>query len=66
MPIYEFKCGNCGMCFEEILPASHKHNPSCPRCKTDKDVEKLLSASLQHSAGASSPASGCAPRGGFS
>ena len=66
MPIYEFKCGNCGMCFEEILPAEHKKCPPCPQCKSDAHVKKLLSACVQHSAEASSPASGCAPRGGFS
>lgn len=66
MPIYEFKCAKCGLCFEEILPSDHRHNPPCPQCKTDGKVEKLLSACVQHSGTASSQTSGCAPRGGFS
>lgn len=66
MPIYEFKCAKCGLCFEEILPAGHTKNPPCPRCETDKDVEQLISACVR-STGASAPQSaGCAPRGGFS
>ncbi len=66
MPIYEFKCSECGLCFEEILPADYKQTPPCPQCKTNKKVEKLLSASVQHSGSAGSQASGCAPKGGFS
>jgi putative FmdB family regulatory protein len=66
MPIYEFKCAKCGLCFEEILPAGHAKNPPCPQCKSDADVEKLLSACVQHSGSPGSQTSGCAPRGGFS
>jgi putative FmdB family regulatory protein len=66
MPIYEFKCGKCGLCFEEILPADHKAMPPCPGCKTDRKVSKLLSACAQHAGASGSQVSGCAPKGGFS
>ena len=33
MPIYEFKCKNCGNIFEYLcLKSSDKDNASCPSC----------------------------------
>ena len=51
MPIYEFKCNNCGHVFDivESLQEHDKHNEKCPKCE-GKDIERVLSsASLQTS-----------------
>jgi putative FmdB family regulatory protein len=41
MPIYEYRCGNCGERFEE-LTAADAAAPTCPRC--GGETERLLSA----------------------
>lgn len=41
MPIYEFKCKNCGFSFE-ALQKLEEDFPSCPRCHS-REVIKLLS-----------------------
>ena len=40
MPIYEYRCGKCGHCFEQIQGVSEK-DPKivCPRCG-DPQTEK--------------------------
>jgi len=45
MPIYEFRCKNCGHKFEELVfsSLSEKNDVVCPRCGK-KNAEKLLSA----------------------
>ncbi len=56
MPIYEFKCKECGHEFELIMRASaNKEEVTCPKCHA-KNPERLMSA---FSAGTSSS-------GGFS
>ena len=43
MPIYEYRCPNCGNEFELRRPFSSADEPaSCPKC--GKNAEKLLSA----------------------
>ena len=69
MPIYEYKCNDCGKNFETLVMGSLK--PECPSCDS-KDLARLMSASgfiskssgpggetqVKSSAGASS-CSGC-------
>ena len=43
MPIYEYRCSECGNRFEEILPSSSSPAPPCPSCGAKK-IEKLISA----------------------
>jgi len=40
MPIYEFRCEQCGCCFEELIAAEAA--PACPRCGSAR-VCRLLS-----------------------
>jgi putative FmdB family regulatory protein len=40
MPIYEYKCRGCGLCFEAIVRGSLA--PPCPSCQS-QDLERLLS-----------------------
>lgn len=42
MPIFEFKCKNCGNEFEKLVRNS-KSDISCPKCKS-KDTEKQFSS----------------------
>jgi putative FmdB family regulatory protein len=41
MPIYEYRCGDCGERFEE-LAAAGAPAPACPRCGAE--AERVLSA----------------------
>ena len=41
MPLFEFKCENCGTTFEKIVPTSSTE-VVCKQCSSPK-VEKLLS-----------------------
>ena len=70
MPIYEFKCKQCGKDFE-FLCFRNDDSAECPSCG-GKDTERLLSTfscsgggKSDGSAGASA-LSGCSPSGGFS
>lgn len=65
MPLFEFRCGPCGKCFENIIFASEEGNKViCPHCGSE-DTERLLSCfSARTSKGEST---GCiSPSGGFS
>ena len=44
MPIYDFKCNNCGHLFDmiETLEEHDKHKEKCPKCKSE-DIERVLS-----------------------
>ena len=41
MPLFEFKCRDCGTTFEKIVPSSTT-KVACKKCESPK-VEKLLS-----------------------
>ena len=43
MPIYEYKCSNCGHQFEKIPKFSDKPAKVCPKCSTD-GLKKLISS----------------------
>jgi putative FmdB family regulatory protein len=72
MPIYEFKCKNCGNTFEYLCMRSDDENHvKCPSCGKEKS-EKLLStfssvsSSSSQGLGSIAGASSCSPSGGFS
>ena len=60
MPIYEFKCKECGHEFEVIMRASaNKEDVVCPKCHA-KNQDRLMSAfSSGSSSGGYSAASSC-------
>ena len=64
MPIYEYRCNDCGKEFEELI-LGNEENISCPECKSSK-VTRLLSlcrskvSGKEIPIGSASSASGCA------
>jgi putative FmdB family regulatory protein len=42
MPIYEYKCKQCGNEYEELVALNAATPPPCPACKSD-DAEKKFS-----------------------
>jgi len=66
MPIYEYRCQECGEKFEKFVRSMNNPGPEieCPKCGGQK-VEKLLSAfGLQVSGSTSEPVCPtCMPRG---
>ncbi len=42
MPLYEFRCGQCGADFEELVPSGTQAWP-CPKCGS-REVRRLASA----------------------
>lgn len=42
MPLYEYRCPDCGVKFEKIVPTASAPVPACPSCQGTR-AEKLLS-----------------------
>jgi len=43
MPLYEYRCQQCGETFEQLVPAGKRNRPgACPKCGSER-VSKLLS-----------------------
>jgi len=67
MPIYEFKCKDCGSEFEYLCFNSRdEENAECPKCGS-KETVKLLStfSSVSSGGGGFASASSCSASGGF-
>lgn len=65
MPLFEFKCTECGAVFEYLVRSSRTSQEIiCPACKS-KETEKLLSgfAVAGGATGGRSAAADCAPGG---
>ncbi len=71
MPIYEFRCKNCGNVFEYLcIRSKDRDQVHCPQCGS-KDTEALLSTfssinSGSNLRGSRSTLSSCPSSGGFS
>ncbi|KPL23788.1 MAG: hypothetical protein AMJ93_03875 [Anaerolineae bacterium SM23_84] len=66
MPIYEYRCDECGEQFEKFLRSmSAVQELCCPRCGSQR-VQKALSlfGTARSSAGAAASDASCAPTGG--
>jgi putative FmdB family regulatory protein len=68
MPLYEYRCTECGEEFEKMLRFSEADRvPACPKCasqQTQKRLSKVVSFGAVDSGATSS--SSCGSRGGFS
>jgi len=66
MPLYEYRCHNCGETFEKLVRSSSNNaGIKCPQCASE-DVNKAFStfATSGTSAAGSTRAADCAPGGG--
>jgi putative FmdB family regulatory protein len=70
MPLYEYRCIECGDEFEKRLSFSEADQlPVCPKCaspKTQKRLSKVVSFGAASAGSTSSVSSNCGSRGGFS
>ncbi|MEA2068168.1 MAG: zinc ribbon domain-containing protein [Verrucomicrobiota bacterium] len=60
MPLFEFKCTQCGFRFEELMGSRAAKPPKCPKCATAKTERQLstFSASV-HEGGSSRNSDSC-------
>ena len=70
MPLYEYRCNECGGEFEKRLSFSETDRlPVCPRCEsrnTQKKLSKVVSFGTVSAGSAISSGSSCGSSGGFS
>lgn len=64
MPVFDFKCQECGHKFDIVVSNRNKDQVKCPNCGADK-VQQLLSAFSSPRSSGSLPesCSGCASAG---
>ena len=62
MPIYEYKCNDCGAKFEELV-YSDSNSVSCGKCGSE-NAERLISG-FATSGGGSESSSSCGGSSGF-
>jgi putative FmdB family regulatory protein len=69
MPIYEYKCNQCGESFEKMLRFSEAdQRPACPKCEskdTHKKISTVVSFGTSGLGAVSSSGIGCGSRGGL-
>ena len=70
MPLYEYRCNECGTEFEMMLRFSEAdRQPACPKCESSQ-TQKKLSAVASFGTAASgidnNSRASCGTRGGFS
>ncbi len=70
MPLYEYRCNECGDEFEKRVSFSESDRiPACPKCEsqnTQKKLSRVISLGTLSSGTVSSSSSSCGSRGGFS
>ena len=69
MPLYEYRCAECGHEFEMMLRFSEANKiPTCPRCESIKTNKKLSTVASFGStdSGSFGASSSCGSSGGFS
>lgn len=37
MPLYEFRCKECGEVFQKVIRLDKYHEPSCPKCGSETE-----------------------------
>ncbi len=68
MPLYEYRCNDCGKVFEKMVRWSEADRiPACPHCSsqdTKKKISTIASIGAENSQGGASSSS-CGSSGGF-
>jgi len=44
MPTYEYKCGKCGLIFDEFQSITAKPLEDCPKCGSKRSLKRLIGA----------------------
>jgi putative FmdB family regulatory protein len=65
MPIYEYKCKNCGDKFEIFVFSYGETGAICPECGSE-NIERLMSGFASTGSGAESGKASCGGTGRFS
>jgi len=68
MPIYEYRCLNCGKEFEKLMGFNDPdiQSPECPDCQSRNTQKQLSTIAAQSNQGSDfSGASSCGSSGGF-
>jgi putative FmdB family regulatory protein len=69
MPLYEYRCKDCGTEFEKQLRFSEANQlPACPNCnstQTRKKISSVVSFSANTAGSSASSSSSCNTSGGF-
>ena len=59
MPLYEYRCGDCGQQFEALVPAGRADAETCPDCGSQvRRLLSLVAAPVRGSDGAAMPVMG--------
>jgi putative FmdB family regulatory protein len=61
MPVYDFRCHDCGKVSEIFVRSAQGQTVCCPACGS-KDTEKLMSASYMIKTDSSAPGTTCCGR----
>jgi len=61
MPIYEYRCRDCGKVHEALVRVIGGSSPGCPACGSH-DLERLYSSSYVVRAGPTNPGTTCCGR----
>jgi putative FmdB family regulatory protein len=69
MPLYEYRCKDCGTEFEKQLRFSEADQlPACPNCnstQTRKKISSVVSFTVNSAGSSASSGSSCSTGGGF-
>ena len=59
MPLYEYRCGDCGQQFEALVPAGRADTETCPDCGSRvRRLLSLVAAPVRGGDGAAMPVAG--------
>jgi len=65
MPIYEYRCEQCGERFDKLVPMSQAHvSQRCPSCGAERARKLMSSFAATSASGAGDAGADCAPTGG--
>lgn len=66
MPLYEYRCQNCGQTFEQLVSFSQSERVfTCPHCASEDTRKQISTVAAFGRNGSSTSGGDCAPRGGF-
>lgn len=68
MPIFEYKCLNCGIIFDELVASSNQSDDTiqCPKCGACQAQRRLSAPAIGNASSAGDSFSGSCSSSGFS